>query len=82
MYFKSCLLRDSGMENVPSVPDFPRWHRLRRVVAVDIEIEEIAFGKHFLVVERNPFFPVIHFLVVEKDGLELGADGVNLPMQT
>src|SRR5437763_15265665 len=62
-----------SVKRVEQVAVFLDGVSFRGVVAVDVGIEKIPLGKHFLVVERNPFFPMIHFLVVEKNGFVLGA---------
>ena len=45
----------------------------REIEPVNIQIQEIPFGKHFLVVEADPFLPVSFFFRRQIDVFEFGA---------
>src|SRR5581483_9431238 len=44
---------------------------LRHVIAVYIQISELSFREHLLVIESNPFLPVLFFFRSQRDRLEL-----------
>src|ERR1700688_257369 len=59
-----------GIEGVVNAAIFLNRVSLWRVVAVGVEIEKVAMGKHLGVVEINPLLPVRLFFGCEFNSLE------------